>query len=307
MAFSPTPSSSPTDAPLDPEETANLVVNTVRDLVESFIQNLPLLIAGVMLFVVGVFVARFVSKQVERALGRSKADAVVSHLVARIVNAITILIFLLLAMAVGGIDVGAGLAGLGVAGLALAFALQNILENLVSGVLLSVNKPFVAGEVIESAGYEGIVTKLDLRVTHLRTTGGEMVLIPNADVYRTPLTNLTRAGKRRSDIGIGIDYRNDHQAAFDILLQATEATDGVMSEPAAVVLLTELGDSGVNFTVRFWSRPGPAEVAEVSSRVRSNCKTAVEAAGMTIPWPIRTLVLDDKNGALEIRRTDKDA
>ncbi len=298
--------SGPTPTPLesevpDPEQTANLVVDTVTGLVEGFVRNLPLLVAGLLLLVVGVLLARFTSRQVERGLRRSKADPVVTSLVGRVVNAVVVAIFLLIALSVGGVDVGAAVAGLGVAGLALAFALQNILENLVSGVLLSINKPFVAGEVITSGEYEGIVEKLDLRVTHLRTTDGQLVLIPNADVYRTPLVNVTRAGKRRTDIVIGIDYRDDHLAAFEVLREAVGATDGVMDAPAPVVLLDELGDSGVNFVVRFWSAPGPAEVAEVASRVRANCKTAVEAAGMTIPWPIRTLVVDSDSAVVKTR------
>lgn len=297
----------PSDAespPETPEETADLVLETIRGLADAFMRNLPLLLAGLLLFVAGFFVARFVAHQVERGMRRTKADAVVTGLVARVVRAVVIALFVLLALSVGGVDVGAALAGLGVAGLALAFALQNILENLVSGILLSVNKPFVAGEVIDSGGFEGIVTKLDLRVTHLRTTDGQLVLLPNADVYRTPLVNVTRAGTRRSDIVIAIDYRDDHHAAFDVLRGAVEGTEGVLRDPAPVVLLDELADSGVNFVVRFWSRPGPAEVARVSSDVRAACKSAVEAAGMTIPWPIRTLVLDADSSPLGVRGGD---
>lgn len=291
-----------TDGEVSLEETPNLILDTVRELYDGFVANLPLLVAGLALFVAGLFVARFVSRQVERGLDRSRADGVVTHLVGRVVNAAVITIFLLLALAVGGLDVGAALAGLGVAGLALAFALQNILENLVSGVLLSINKPFVAGEVIESSGFQGTVTRLDLRVTHLTTTDGQLVMLPNADVYRTPLKNVTRAGMRRSDVMVGIDYRDDHEAAFGILRAAVAGTEGVLADPEPVVLLHELGDSGVNFRVRFWSAPGPAEVADVSSRVRANCKTAVEAAGMTIPWPIRTLVVDKDSAAIDVSR-----
>lgn len=198
----------------------------------------------------------------------------------------------LLALSVAGISIGALLAGLGLAGLALAFALQNILENFVAGLLLLIRKPFRRGDQVVTNDFEGTVLDIDLRVTHLRVFDGEVVLIPNATVFTEPITNLTRLGHRRTRVIIGIDYRDDHHAVQDLLLGALTEIDGVLDSPAPEVLLTELGESSVDFEVAYWTAPDMHTVRHVRHAVLTTCKSAVEEAGMTIPWPIRTLAVD---------------
>lgn len=293
----------PSPTPSVPEgagDAANLVLDTIRSLVAAFVARLPLIGIGVIVLIIGVLLAGWLSALSVRALKRTSADQVVVGLSSRLVRLVAITAVALLALSVMGVEVGAVLAGLGIVGLALAFALQNILENFVAGILLLVRKPFRAGDQIRTGEFEGTVTEIDLRVTRIIDYDGETVLVPNADVFTNALINLTQRGKRRTTVTIGIDYRDDHDAARAILTEAVRGVEGVLDAPGPDVLLTELGDSSVNFDILYWTLPDIRSVRQVQDRVLSAAKSAVEAAGMTIPWPIRTLVVDDPDGLVEV-------
>jgi small-conductance mechanosensitive channel len=188
-----------------------------------------------------------------------------------------------------------------VIGVAVGLAVQGILENFIAGVILLVRQPFSAGDQVRSGEFEGTIDSIDLRVTRLIDYDGEMILIPNRDVYNNPLVNLTRRGKRRTVVMVGVDYRDDHDDARAVIHDAIRAVDGVLEHPEPEVLLTELGESSVNFEVRYWTRPDIRTVRRTQDRVLAAAKRGIQDAGMTIPWPIRTLVPD---GTFHTRRDD---
>jgi small conductance mechanosensitive channel len=276
----------PTTEGLDP------ALDTLRGLYELVVGSLPLIGLGFLILLLGLGLARLLAAVVNRALGRTHADRAAVGLLTQLTKITAVIAAVLLALNVAGVEVGPMLAGLGLAGLALAFALQSILENFVAGLILLIRKPFRTGEQIRTLDFEGTVRDLDLRVTRLETYDGELVLIPNVDVYTHPVTNLTRGGKRRTRVTIGIDYRDDHDRAREVIREAVTRTEGVLPEPAVQVFLTELGDSSVDFEVRYWTVPDILAVRTTQDRVLSAAKRALDGAGITIPWPIRTLIVD---------------
>lgn len=285
------------------QDVWDLIEATLTSLVRSFIEQLPLIVLALLLFLLGAVIARYISRWTERGLQRTAADRVVIGLTGKLIRFVILVVFAITAFSVTGVNVGAALATLGLAGLALAFALQNILENFVAGLLLLIRKPFRAGDQIRSADLEGTVQEIDLRVTRIISYDGELVLIPNADVFRNPIVNLTRRGRRRTIVSVGVDYRDDHERARDVLLEAVRGVSGVLDQPEARVLLHELGESAVEFHLLYWSLPDIATVIGTRDRVLASAKTAVEAAGMTIPWPIRTVSFDNRLG-VERRGTE---
>lgn len=276
----------PTDVGLEP------ALEQTKALYASFVANLPILGIAIVVGVVGVVVALLFATLAQRGLRRAMADPVAAGLLGRILRVLAVVAALLLALAIAGVEVGPALAGLGLAGLALAFALQGILENFIAGLILLARKPFRAGDQIVTNDYEGTVQDIDMRVTKLVDYDGRLIHIPNVDVYTKPLTNLTRRGKRRTRVTVGVDYRDDHDAARRVIRKAVEAVEGVLGDPAVEVLLTELADSSVNFEVRYWTKPDIGSVRNTQDAVLSAAKRAIEDAGMSIPWPIRTLVHD---------------
>jgi small conductance mechanosensitive channel len=267
-------------------------LNTVTELYNQLVGALPLVVIALVLAALGIMVAAFAARSVERALGRTKADEMAAGLVGRIVRVLLVVSTILLALAVAGVEVGPALAGLGLAGLAVALALQGILENFIAGIILMARKPFRPGDQICSNDLEGTVQDIDTRVTRLLSYDGETVLIPNIEVFRQPLVNFTRRGSRRSCVLVGVDYRDDHDAAREVIRRAVEGVEGVWDQPPPEVWMTELGDSSVDFEVMYWTAPHKLEVRRTQDRVLGAVKSAIEDAGMTIPWPIRTLVVD---------------
>ena len=277
-------------------------IDTVQGLYEAFLANLPIIGIALLLAVLGVVVSFSLASATRSGLERTKADPVAVDFTVRILRILGVVAAILLGFAVAGIKVGPALAGLGLAGLAVAFAVQAILENFIAGVILLLRRPFRAGDQIRTGEYEGTVQDVDLRVTRLVDYEGVLVLLPNVDVYKQPLVNLTRRGKRRTTVCVGIDYRDDHDAAREVIRATVMEVEGVLDDPAPEILLTELGESSVIFEVRYWTLPDIRSVRHTQDRVLSAVKRGVQEAGMTIPWPIRTLVVD---GSVPIERREE--
>jgi small-conductance mechanosensitive channel len=273
-------------------EAVGEVADRARSFSAQLIDQLPRIIIGIGIGVLALVVALVLAKVVERTLARTRADQVAVVLLSRLVRLVGVLGALLLTLAVSGIAIGSVLAALAVVGVAVGLAVQGILENFIAGVILLVRKPFFAGDQIRTGDFEGTVEAIDLRVTRIVDYDGEVVLVPNRDVYSNPLVNLTRRGRRRTVVMVGVDYRDDHDDARAVILGSVRGVDGVLQDPEPEVLLTELGDSSVNFEVRYWTRPDIRSVRHAQDRVLAAAKRGIEEAGMTIPWPIRTVVPD---------------
>ena len=283
----------------DPATIRELVSDAVAELAGDLLVRLPLLLLALIVLAILLIVVRFVTLGVRRGMVRADVDFPVRRLVANLLRLVLIVVAIAISLSIAGVEVGALLAGLGLVGLGLALAMQNILENFIAGVLILMRKPYDRNEIIITNDVEGFVEDIDLRVTTIRAYDGTMTLVPNADVLANPLTNLTRRGVRRGAVTVGIDYRDDHEAAREVLLAAVDDVEMVLEDPPPAVLLRQLGDSSVDFEVRFWLDVGVSFLPVVEDAVLRACKTAVEAAGMTIPWPIRTLAAD--KGPLEVR------
>jgi small conductance mechanosensitive channel len=285
----------------DPGELLELVREAAAALARDFVVRLPLILLALVVLVVGLVLVAVVVRAVDRGFERSRVEHAAQRLVGNLLRATLVLLVALLALSIAGVQVGAVLAGLGLAGLALAFALQNILENFVAGILILIRKPFRRGDQIETHEYQGTVEDIDLRVTRIRDFDGELVLVPNAMVFAEPIVNFTRLGPRRTRLTIGVDYRDDHDRARTVLREALDGVEGVLDQPPCEVLMVELADSSVDFELAYWTLPGIREVRHVRDRVLATCKRALEDAGMTIPWPIRTLA-----GETSVRITSAD-
>ena len=275
----------------DPNTVMELVTDAFAELAGDILARLPLMLLAVVVFLVLLLVVRLVLRLVTRGMRSGDVDFTVRRLVANLLRLFLLLGAILLSLSIAGVEIGAMLAALGLIGLGVALALQNILENLISGVLILIRRPYDRGEIIITEEVEGYVEDIDLRVTTVRTYDGTLVLVPNADIFRAPITNLSRRGNRRASLHIGIDYRDDHERARELLYVTVDAIPEVLAEPPPQVLLTGLGDSSVDFEVRVWfpADLGPPAVQDVCYRA---CKTALDDAGITIPWPIRTLAAD---------------
>lgn len=268
------------------------MIEQLRSFQRSAIAFIPRLVVGLVALAIALLIARYAAKAFRRALEATAADFMVVNVIANIARYTLIFIALLFGLAAAGIPIGTVLGGLAVLGIAIAFAVQDIGENLISGILVMFRKPFQVGDQIITGDYEGTVADIDLRATTLVDYDGETILIPNRDVYRNPLTNLTSRGSRRTRVLVGVGYGDDQDAARDTIYRAARNVDGVLDEPDVQVYLKELGDSSVNFEIRYWTEPDIGTVRSVQDRLISGVKRALDDDGFEIPWPIRTLKFD---------------
>ena len=248
--------------------------------------------AGIVL-TTAIVVSRLAKLLVARALRRG-ADPVIADLIGRLVAYGIVAFGFIYALEGLGVQIGPLLGALGIVGIAVAFALKDILENFVAGLLLQFRRPFSYGDQIVSGEIEGTVESIDARSVRLSTPDGETVHLPSSQVITDAIVNHTTRGARRTSLDFGVAYGTDLPGARNVLLAATTATEGVLPSPEPEVLLTGFGDSSIDFVVRFWHAPSIAD----HWRTRSDVAFALEAAcrehSIEIPFPQRVLHLPDR-------------
>lgn len=305
MQADPTAADSP-DAP-GVTEAATGAIAKLQGWIESFILLLPNLVLAVLIVVVAAFAARVARRVVQSVLLRTTDRAPQAKNVVGLLATLAYVAVLsagtFIALTVIELDgvVKTLLAGAGVVGLALGFAFQDIASNFIAGILMAVRTPFLVGEIIETSGFTGTVREISLRSTILDTFQGQKVILPNAKVYGDPIVNYSARGERRVDLGCGVGYGDDLAHAQRVAVEAIEGLDVRKDSTPVQLYYTEFGDSSVNFVVRFWvDFAKQTDFLEAQSEAIKAVKTAFDAAGVTIPFPIRTLDFDP-NGGVDLR------
>jgi small conductance mechanosensitive channel len=272
----------------------NNLVNILKTWWQSFIENLPSLVAGLLIFIISIFLARLVTNTVRRVMQRRKDDPELMMLITRLVRWTVIGLGVILALEQAGQDVTALLAGLGIVGFTVGFALQDISANLVSGILLLFEQPFDIGDAIEVAGYSGTVKNINLRATEMLTWDGLLVLIPNRDVFTSSITNYSKITQRRIGLSLGVGYESNLKKVEEIALKAIRSVPGVKDNPAPFFTVDSFGDSAINTTVYYWYETASSEYSALVNAGAIVLKTGLDEAGISIPRPIRSVRLEEQ-------------
>jgi small conductance mechanosensitive channel len=189
------------------------------------------------------------------------------------------------------------LAGVGILGLALGFAFQDIAANFVAGVIIALRKPFRVGDLIETNDYRGIIERITLRTIDIRQLTGEEVHIPNKTVFENPVTNYSVHGTRRVDLEVGVSYAEDLEQVQQVITDAVEGAKNRVADSDIDVLFDAFDDSSINFKVRFWiTFNKEIDYLQAKSDAGIRIKKALDAADILIPFPIRTLDFGIKGG-----------
>jgi small conductance mechanosensitive channel len=254
---------------------------------------LPKLAAAILVFLAFLILLRMVQPALRAVLRRANfAPALIHLLVDGVVRGAVLIIGLVMAASQLGINIAAALAGLGVLGIAVGFAAQETIANMIAGFLIFWDRPFKVGDWVTTQDRYGEVRDITLRTTRIRTLDNTYVVIPNKQVIGELLINHSMYGETRVNIPIGIAYKESIAEARRVMLEAVADLDGVMREPAPSVVAAGLGDSSVDLTVRVWIAQAVDEVP-VRFRVVEACKVALDKAGIEIPFPHLQLFVDD--------------
>ncbi len=268
------------------------IVFSLENLVSAFIAFLPNLVRGVLIFLLALYGSAWLARVAASAMERRKMDPELILLLRRVVRWTILILGLAQAAAELGFSITSLVAGLGIVGFTLGFALQDVAKNFVAGILLLLQQPFDIGDAIEVSGYSGTVLDITLRTTELRTWDGRNVLIPNGDVYVNSIVNFSRAKRRRVQLTVGVAYDADLDQVARVALEAISGIEGVLADPAPQVAFSTFGNSAIEFNAFYWidvhvTDPRSAQDAGVRA-----IKGAFERAGIEIPYPIQTIFLE---------------
>ncbi|MCK6628412.1 MAG: mechanosensitive ion channel [Anaerolineae bacterium] len=256
---------------------------SVERILNHAVEFIPNLVVAIIIFLATLWVSRLGANLVQAALKRRQANAEVTLLLTRISQWTIIVFGLIWALSQVNFDVTGFVAGLGIVGFTVGFALQDIAKNFVAGILLLIQQPFSIGDSVEVKGYGGIVTNIEIRSTTVRTWDGLLVIIPNADVYGNPITNYSKIDRRRVSLTLGVAYESDLQKVGDTLQAVAAQLPGVKQDPPPQVIFNEFGDPAIKVTLYFWIDVSETNYLAALDAAVKRIKAAFEQEGIQIP------------------------
>jgi small conductance mechanosensitive channel len=264
----------------------------LQALLEEVLRFIPKLIAALVTFGASLLVSVIAARWVRRMASARISDKETVLLLSRLTRWGVIIAGTVLALDQVDFDVTGFAAGLGIAGLTIGFALQDITRNFIAGLILLVRQPFDLGDAVEAAGQNGTVLSVTTRDTVLKTWDGETVILPNLEVFSKPIINYSALPNRRRTVRIGLGYEEDVGQASEVLLTAIRSVEGVLAEPAPTVHAMELGDSALGLDARFWVNQETHGLFDVHSAVVQAIKEVAEREDIELPYPIQTVRLE---------------
>jgi small conductance mechanosensitive channel len=284
---------------MDINEAYQLIMQKLTTWVHGFIKMLPNILLATVILVVGLFLAKRIKRVSVKLIAKASSNTTLNGLFASIIYIFFIGVTFFIVLSILQLDkaVTSVLAGAGIIGLALAFAFQDIAANFISGIFISFRRPLHIGDIVKIKDYMGKVEEINLRDTTIRTFRGEMVIIPNKDVFQNPIENYSLLGKRRIDLKIGVSYGEDLRKVLDVTLNAVKGINGLSDEDETTMFYQEFGDSSINFVIRLWIKsPDQPVYLQAGSEAIMRIKKAYDENDIMIPFPVRTLDFGVKGG-----------
>ena len=229
--------------------------------------------------------SRVVQRLADKGLKSSKfrLSALLREMIVATARNFVVLLGILIALSQLGVSLGPLLAGLGVAGFIIGFALQDTLSNFASGMFILMYRPFDVGDFVEAGGVMGTVSHMSIVNTTFKTIDNQVLVVPNNMIWSSVITNVTAQQTRRIDLKFTVSYRDDLDKVEQVLNSIVDSHDAVLDEPAPVIKLHELGDSGVMFVVRPWVRT--ENYWPTYWDLTRTVKDRFDAEGITFPFP----------------------
>lgn len=262
--------------------------------------TVPNLAIAVLIFVAGWWLAgraqRSVSKLIEV---QPNIDSTLRGIISSLVRYAIITVVLVVVLEQAGVHTTSIVAALGAVAIAIGLAMQGTLSNIAAGIMLVWLRPFRVGDYIEAGSSAGTVTDVGLFASELRTFDGIFLFVPNSELWNTRIINYTRLSTRMIDLKFGVAYADDIAKGLRVLLELGKSDARVHAEPEALVFVDELSDSAVVLSLRVWV--ATSEYWPVRRELTERGKAALEAAGLSIPFPQRDVHIFETPAAPERR------
>ena len=267
----------------------------IQNIIDRIIDFVPDLIKAILIFIVGILLIRVALKIVKRRFEARNISLSVRSFVISTLRFILYGLLILIIASNLGIKTTAILGALSGIVLAIGLSLQGSLSNFAGGILILLFRPFDVGDYIENnSGTDGTVEKIDLLYTSLRTSSGILVFSPNGTLANSVIRNYSKISTRRMEYIVGVRYEDNIKEVKDTILEVLQADTRILKDPQPVVFVSELGESSVNLTIRFWA--DKENYWEVHDENREKIKVALDKAGISIPYPQTEMrIISDKS------------
>lgn len=299
---------------LEIEKPLNVVFEKVESWIDGFIAMIPNMIVAVLTFIIFLLLAKYGSKIAIKIFSKTSNNTALKNLLSTVVHWSILGLGVFIILGILGLEkaVTSLLAGVGVVGLALGFAFQDIAANFVSGIILAFRKPYRIGDVIEINDVMGKVLRTNLRVTVMETFQGQEVFIPNKELLQGNIVNYSSLTHRQIIIACGISYAEDLEEVESVVRKTILKLEGLIRKDDLIFDYEEFGGSSINFYVRFWIEyPGEPGYLGMKSKAIKAIKKSFDQNNITIPFPIRTLDFGIEGGKtlseMEIHQAVQDA
>ncbi len=276
-----------------------VVMELLRDgweaLRESLVDQAPDLLFNLLIFILIIMAFRVLSRLTRRGVVAAcerpgvNLSALLKDIMASVCSGTVMVIGILMALSQIGISLGPMLAGLGVAGFVVGFALQDTLSNFAAGGMILIYRPYDVDDFVEVAGASGLVKKMNLVSTTITTFDNQTLVVPNSKIWGDVIKNVTAQKLRRVDLEFGIGYGDDIEKAERVLEDIVSKHDMVLKKPETMIKLHTLADSSVNFVVRPWVKT--EDYWDVYWDITREVKLRFDREGISIPFPQRDVHL----------------
>lgn len=276
----------------DLDSIAGKLIKKLSTWLQDFVIMVPNLLLAMLVVVVGVHVSRWLARLLGEVLRKVTGNEPISRLLGASSRIALVALSALWALTLLHLDkaVTSVLAGVGVLGLALGFAFQDIAANFMSGFIMALYRPFEVGDLVEVADRKCKVQRIELRSTEVETLDGLSIVVPNKLIFQNPIVNYTRTHTRRMDLSLGVAYSDDMEKVRSVALAAVQDVPHRDPARAPELFFEEFADSSINFQIRVWlSDPTQPAWLAARSEAMIAIKKAFDRERITIPFPIRTL------------------
>ena len=277
---------------------SNLLQGWGKVIKDQTINNGPSLTFKILVFLFILFAASLVAKIVTQIISKTvrasklQFSQLLQDFFISLSSKIVFALGLLIALSQLGFELGPLLAGFGIAGVIIGFALQDTLSNFASGMMILIYRPFDVGDLINAANVTGRVSHMSLVSTTIKTLDNQRLIVPNNKIWGDTINNITAEHQRRVDMTFGISYSDNVEHAETILKSIVEQHPKVQAHPEPIVKLHTLGESSVDFIVRPWVKPD--DYWEVYWDITRAVKIRFDAEGISIPFPQRDVHIYQK-------------
>ena len=252
-------------------------------LVDLLVLYAPKFVGAILVLIVGLWLIKVITKGISRVMEKRNMDVSLKPFIRSLVNILLKALLFISVLGMVGIEMTSFIALLGAAGLAVGMALSGTLQNFAGGVMILLFKPYRVGDFVEAQGYMGTVKEIQIFNTIMLTVDNKTIIIPNSKISSDSLINYSAQETRRVDWVFGIGYGNKVEEAREIIESLVASDTRILKDPAHQIVLSELGDSSVNITVRAWVKS--ADYWDVKFKMNEDIYNQFNDKGINIPFP----------------------